>query len=119
MGFAMAFVTVNLQAQQGISGIGVYLFGLGMSDLLFQKWVGTPRPIDKFPKLDIPGLSDIPWLGEMFFQHSIVVYLAFAAIPLSMFIINKTTFGLQIRAVGQNPAAADTVGISVARVRYR
>jgi simple sugar transport system permease protein len=111
-------MAVTLKAEQGISGIGVYLFGLGMSDLLFQKWVGTPRPIDKFPKLDIPGLSDIPWLGEMFFQHSIVVYLAFAAIPLSMFIINKTTFGMNIRAVGENPEAADSLGVSVSGIRW-
>jgi simple sugar transport system permease protein len=118
MGLVSALMAVTLKAEQGISGIGVYLFGLGMSDLLFQKWVGTPRPIDKFPKLDIPGLSDIPWLGEMFFQHSIVVYLAFAAIPLSMFIINKTTFGMNIRAVGENPEAADSLGVSVSGIRW-
>ncbi|MDJ0954091.1 MAG: ABC transporter permease [Acidimicrobiia bacterium] len=118
MGLVSALMAVTLKAEQGISGIGVYLFGLGFSDLLFQKWVGTPRPIPKFPKLDIPGLSDIPWLGEMFFQHSVVIYLAFAAIPLSMWIINKTTFGMNIRAVGENPEAADSLGVSVSRVRW-
>lgn len=118
MGLVSALMAVTLKAEQGISGIGVFLFGLGFSDLLFQKWVGTPRPITKFPKLDIPGLSDIPWLGEMFFQHSVVIYLAFAAIPLSMWIINKTTFGMNIRAVGENPEAADSLGVSVSRVRW-
>jgi simple sugar transport system permease protein len=118
LGVASALIAVTLLAEQGISGIGVFLFGLGMSDLLFQKLVGTPRPIDKFPKLDIPGLSDIPWIGGMLFQHSVVVYLAFLAVPLSMFIINRTTFGMKIRAVGENPEAADSVGVSVAGVRW-
>lgn len=118
LGLASAVIAVTLKAEQGISGIGIYLFGLGMSDLLFQKLVGTPIPIDTFPKVHIPLLADIPYIGEMFFQHSLVVYLAFAAIPLSAFIINRTTFGLNIRAVGEYPDAADTLGVSVARVRY-
>ncbi len=118
LGLASAVIAVTLQAEQGISGIGVFLFGLGMSDLLFQKLVGTPVPISKFPKLDIPGLSDIPWLGEMLFQHSIIVYAAFALVPVSMFIINRTTFGMKIRSVGENPEAADSLGVSVAGIRY-
>src|SRR3990172_9259357 len=60
MGLIMAFVTVNLHAQQGISGIGFYLFGLGMSDLLFQKLLGTVETVRGFPPVDIPLLSDIP-----------------------------------------------------------
>jgi simple sugar transport system permease protein len=117
-GVASAVIAVSLKAEQGISGIGVYLFGLGMSDLLFQRLVGTPVPISKFPKLNIPILSDIPWIGEMFFQHSLVVYAAFALVPISMFVINRTTFGMNIRAVGENPEAADSLGVSVTNVRY-
>lgn len=118
LGLATALISVTLRAEQGISGIGVYLFGLGMSDLLFQRLVGTPTPISKFPRLDIPGLSDIPWLGEMLFQHSIIVYVAFGLVPLSMFVINRTVFGMKIRSVGENPEAADSLGVSVAKVRY-
>jgi simple sugar transport system permease protein len=118
LGLLSAVISVTLKAEQGISGIGVYLFGLGMSDLLFQKLVGTPVPISKFPKIDIPGLSDIPILGEMLFRHSVIVYLAFLAVPVSMWVINKTTFGLNIRAVGENPEAADSLGVSVAGIRY-
>jgi simple sugar transport system permease protein len=118
LGAISAVITVTLKAEQGISGIGVFLFGLGMSDLLFQRLVGTPRPIDTFPRLEIPLLSDIPWIGEMLFQQNIIVYLAFLAIPLSMFVINRTTFGMKIRAVGENPEAADSLGVSVAKVRY-
>jgi ABC-type uncharacterized transport system permease subunit len=118
LGLASAVIAVTLKAEQGISGIGVYLFGLGMSDLLFQKLVGTPIPIDTFPEVSIPLLSDIPYIGEMFFQHSLVIYLAFAAIPVATFVMNKTTFGMNVRAVGEYPDAADTLGVSVSGVRY-
>ena len=118
MGLAMAFASVTLQAEQGISGIGFYLFGLGLSDLLFQKLVGTPLPIQGFPQLRIPGLADIPVVGDMLFSHSVVVYAAFALVPVGAFVLNRTTLGLKIRAVGENPEAADTLGVSVAGVRY-
>ncbi len=118
MGLAMAFVTVHLQAQQGISGIGFYLFGLGLSDLLFQKLVGTVRTVSGFPKIELPVLGQIPFLGEIFFQHNLLVYLAYLLVPLAWFVLYKTTLGLKIRAVGENPQAADSLGVSVARVRY-
>jgi simple sugar transport system permease protein len=118
MGLAMAFVTVNLHAQQGISGIGFYLFGLGLSDLLFQKMLGTVETVKGFSKIYIPLLSDIPGIGEIFFSQNVLVYLAFALVPVGWFVLNKTTLGLKIRAVGENPDAADSLGVSVARVRY-
>ncbi len=118
MGLAMAFVTVNLQAEQGISGIGFYLFGLGMSDLLFQKLLGTVETVSGFPALHIPFLSDIPIIGEIFFQQGLLVYIAYLLVPLSWFILHKTTLGLKIRAVGENPQAADSLGVNVAAVRY-
>ncbi len=118
MGLAMAFVTVNLHAEQGISGIGFYLFGLGLSDLLFQKLLGTVETVKGFPKLDIPVLSDLPVVGEIFFRQNILVYIAFALVPIAWFILNKTTLGLKIRAVGENPDAADSLGVSISRIRY-
>jgi ABC-type uncharacterized transport system permease subunit len=118
MGLAMAYVSVTLQAEQGISGIGFYLFGLGMSDLLFRKLVGTPLPASTFPRLHIPLLSNIPVLGEIFFKHSLMVYIAFLLVPIASYVINRTTFGLKVRAVGQNPEAGDTLGINVNRIRY-
>jgi simple sugar transport system permease protein len=118
MGLAMAFVTVNLKAEQGISGIGFYLFGLGLSDLLFQRLLGTVETVRGFSRIHIPFLSDIPLLGEIFFNHNLLVYLAFALVPIAWFVLNKTTLGLKIRAVGEHPEAADSVGVSVARVRY-
>lgn len=120
MGLAMAFISVTLKAEQGISGIGVYLFGLGMSELLFQNLIGTPQSVSGFPRLYIPALSDIKFLGigEIFFNHNLLVYVAFALVPISTYVLNRTTFGLMIRAVGQNPEAADAMGVNVARVRY-
>jgi ABC-type uncharacterized transport system permease subunit len=118
MGLAMAFVTVNLHAQQGISGIGFYLFGLGMSDLLFQKMLGTVETVKGFPKIFIPVLSDIPGLGEIFFSQNILVYLAYLLVPTAWFILNRTTLGLKIHAVGENPEAADSLGVNVAGIRY-
>jgi simple sugar transport system permease protein len=118
MGLAMAFISVTLRAEQGISGIGVYLFGLGLSELLFQQLIGTVETISGFRPVAIPVLSSIPIVGPILFNHNILVYGAFLLVPVAWFVLNKTTFGLNIRAVGENPAAADSLGVSVARVRY-
>ena len=118
MGAIYAFITVVMQAEQGISGIGIFLFGLGFTDLLFQKQVGTPVPIGGLDSWDVPLLSEIPRIGEIFFQHSLLVYLAFALVPAVWFLMNRTTFGLNVRAVGETPAAADTLGVSVTGVRW-
>lgn len=120
MGLLTAFINVTLKAEQGISGIGIFLFGLGLSELLFQiafEELGVVR-VSGFPRIHIPLLASIPVVGEIFFQQNFLVYMAFALVPLAWFVLNKTTFGLKIRAVGENPEAADAMGISVARVRY-
>jgi|TARA_B100001971_G_C18195158_1_gene541012 simple sugar transport system permease protein len=118
MGLLMAVISVTLQAQQGISGIGIYLFGLGLSDLLFKVMVGTVETVVGFRPAHIPFMSSIPVAGKIFFQHNVLVYGAFLLVPLAWFILNKTTLGLKIRAVGENPEAADSLGVSVVRVRY-
>ncbi len=118
MGLLMAFVSVTMKAEQGISGIGLYLVGLGLSDLLFRTLVGSVVGISGFSALRIPWLSDLPVVGEIFFDHNILIYLAYLLVPLSWFVLNKTTFGLRVRAVGHNPEAADSLGVQVNRVRY-
>lgn len=117
MGGIYAFITLVMHAEQGISGIGIFLFGLGFTDLLFQRWVGTPVPAARLDEWNIPLLSDIPKVGEIFFQHTPVVYLSILLVPTVWFVVNKTTFGLNIRAVGETPEAADTLGVSVKRTR--
>ena len=126
MGLVYAVVTVNLHAQQGISGIGIFLFGLGFSDLLSQELVGAIQPIRKLPslaKLPLVGgifepLEDIKYLGELLFSHNLMTYIAFALVPLVTWMMNNTTFGLKIKAVGENPQAADSLGVSVERTRF-
>jgi general nucleoside transport system permease protein len=118
MGLLMAFISVTLQAEQGISGIGLYLFGLGLSDLLFRVTIGTPKTVNGFNNVNIPGLSTLPIVGPILFSQNVLVYGAFLLVPIAWFVLNRTTLGLLIRSVGQNPEAADSLGISVPRVRY-
>ena len=105
MGIVTAFISVTLKAEQGISGIGVYLFGLGFSDLMFIKLVGTPLPINSLNPINIPLLDRIPAVGGMFFKQTILVYVAFLLVPVVTFVLNRTTFGMKVRASGENPAA--------------
>jgi simple sugar transport system permease protein len=118
MGLLMAVVSVTLQAEQGISGIGLALFGLGLSSLLFKVTMGGVESIRGFQPVKIPLLGDIPYLGETLFNHSLLVYGAYILVPVTAFLLNKTTLGLKIRAAGQKPEAADSLGVSVAKIRY-
>ena len=118
MGLLMSVVSVSLKAEQGVSGIGLYMFGMGMSSLLFKVLVGTVKTIEGFKPVAIPFLSDIPFLGPILFKHDLLSYGAFLLVPASWWVLEKTDFGIKLKAVGHNPAAADSVGISVNRVRY-
>jgi simple sugar transport system permease protein len=118
MGLLMAIVSVTLRAEQGISGIGLALFGVGASSLLFKTLSDGVITAPGFQEVNIPVLSNLPIIGEIFFQQNILVYLALALVPISVWILYRTTWGLQVRAVGQNPQAADAMGVNVNRVRY-
>ncbi len=118
MGLLMSLISVTFKAEQGISGIGLYMFGLGLSSVLFKTMIGTVKTVPGFEAVKIPLLGDIPLVGEIFFNHSVLVYGAFLLVPLAWWLLEKTTWGLKIRSVGQNPAAADSLGVNVDRVRY-
>jgi len=118
MGLIMAVISVTFKAEQGISGIGLYLFGLGLSSLLFKTTIGTVKTIVGFQPINIPLLSDIPIVGDVLFRHSLLVYGAFLLVPLAWWVLERTTWGLKIKAVGQQPAAADSLGVNVEVVRY-
>ncbi len=120
MGLAMAVVSVTFEAEQGISGIGFTLFGVGMSGLLFRVLSGgvITATGNGFEPIAIPGVASIPVLGTILARQNLLVYVAFALVPLSIWVLNKTEWGLNVRAVGENPAAADAMGVNVARVRY-
>lgn len=128
-GLIMAVVSITFQAEQGISGIGLFLLGLGLSSLLFKTMLGTVQGVDGFPDLNFClsslgldstfCLADIPIIGDIFFGYSILTYIAFALVPISRWVLNSTTWGLRIRAVGQNPEAADSLGVTVNGMRYQ
>ena len=118
MGLVYALITVGMHAEQGISGIGIYLFGLGFTDLLFQKQVGTPRPISGLQAKPFNWLADDTGrVGELLFSHTVLTNVAFLLVPVVYWLITRTTFGLNVRAVGENPHAADTLGVSVNGIR--
>ncbi len=118
MGVIYGVITIIFKAEQGISGIGIYLFGLGFSDLLFEEIVQTPTPIKSLPKITIPLLNRIPYVGDAFFEHNPMTYVAFLLVPVVAFLLLKTTFGMNVRAVGENPQAADSLGVSVGWTRF-
>jgi ABC-type uncharacterized transport system permease subunit len=122
MGVITAFINVTVRAEQGISGIGIYIAALGLSGMLFERYVGTPLPITNtrgpFAAVDIPLLDRIPYLGTMFFKQNILVYLTVVLIPVLSYVLHHTTFGMNVHAAGENPAATDSVGISISRTRY-
>jgi simple sugar transport system permease protein len=118
MGLVMSVVSVTLKAEQGVSGIGLYMLGLGLSSLLFKVLIGTVKTVEGFKPLPIPLLSDLPIIGPILFNNSVLVYGAFLLVPLAWVVLEKTGLGLKITAVGQNPAAADSLGISVTKIRY-
>lgn len=118
-GCLFALVVVTFRAPQGIAGIGLQMFGIGVAGTLFRHFIGGTQSVPGISALPIPGLSAIPIIGPIFFSHNILVYLAFLFVPLSWYILFKTPWGLRLRAVGTNPRAADSIGINVNRVRYQ
>jgi general nucleoside transport system permease protein len=118
LGLLMSLVSVTLKAEQGISGMGIYFFGLGLSSLLLKVTIGSVKTVVGFQPIKIPFLGDIPVIGPILFQQTILVYAAFLMVPIAWFVLEKTTLGLKIKAVGQTPAAADSLGININQLRY-
>lgn len=117
----LALWTVTLQANQVISGFALTIIGSGLSIFLYRLAFGIrtlPPKVVPLPAWNIPVLSKIPVIGNTFFQQSPLVYVAYVLVPIAAFILYKTKLGLSIRAVGENPAAADTKGINVFLIRY-
>ncbi|MEJ2707269.1 MAG: ABC transporter permease [Anaerolineales bacterium] len=113
-----AFIVITLQADQVVSGLALTFLGTGIS-LVFGEGLSKAGAVALLPKLSIPLLTQIPILGPIFFtDHSVLVYVGYILTPLSWYYINRTRPGMHLRAVGEYPAAADTLGISVYRLRY-
>lgn len=119
MGLLMGILSISLRANQIVSGMAVTLFGIGLSIFLNKAVFGMSVPsVEGFGGIDIPLLSEVPVLGPMFFRQNALVYLGLILVPLSSIVLFRTTLGLKIRAVGENPEAADSAGINVFRIRY-
>ncbi len=114
-----AFIAITLQADQVISGLALNFLATGVS-LVFGEGLTSLRDVvPQLPKLTIPLLNQIPILGKVFFtNHSIMVFIGYLFVPLAWYYINRTRPGLHLRAVGEYPAAADTLGIRVFGLRY-
>ena len=124
--------SITFRGNQIISGVAINFLAAGLTVLLGHAWYGkggnTPSVTGpaRFNEITLPfadALRDIPYLGPIYSElisgHRILVYVAFACVPLTWFILNRTRFGLRLRAVGENPNAVDTAGISVIWLRYR
>jgi simple sugar transport system permease protein len=123
LGAIHAFLTVTMRADQVVSGLAMTLFGGGLASFMGQRlgpgrttMVGLQGPA--FERIPIPYLSEIPVIGPTFFNQDILVYALYFLTPLMWFFFNKNQWGLHLRAVGEKPAAADAMGISVEKTRY-
>lgn len=122
-----AVLTVTFMAAQNVTGLTLTIFGTGISNFVGEYMIVNSKSTSlKLPEqitmqlstLNIPGLSDIPVIGKLFFQYDPFVYLGIATAILCGFYLNKTKAGLNIRAIGENPAAADAAGIKVTKLKY-
>jgi ABC-type uncharacterized transport system permease subunit len=110
------FFTITLRANQVVCGLALAILGIGLSSFLGRPIIG--RVAERFVPLPIPVLKEIPILGPVLFNQSALVYVGYILVPLSWFFLYHTRPGLNLRAVGENPAAADTAGIGVVPLRY-
>jgi simple sugar transport system permease protein len=133
VGFALVhgYAAINQRGNQVVSGVAINMLAAGLAVVLGNTWFKeggrTPSlpPEGRFLPIEIPGaaaLADVPVLGflaKVFLSHSIITYLAILLVPLTAWALNRTRFGLRLRAVGENPHAVDSAGISVAALRYK
>lgn len=109
-------VCLWFQGNQVVSGLALTILGTGLANYLGTAYVGQAAP--GFSPVAIPGLSEIPALGEIFFNHDLLVYVSYFAVPLVWLFLARTSFGLNLRAVGEYPGAAAAAGLNVLRYRW-
>ncbi len=123
MALIHAFLTITLRADQVVSGLALTIFGTGLASFVGQRLGPGGTPLvglvgPRFEPIAIPGLSQIPVVGQALFNQNVLVYAMFLLVPVASFWIYRTRPGLHLRAVGENPATADALGINVYRTRY-
>jgi simple sugar transport system permease protein len=118
VGMIFATATVIVRANQILCGLALTLMGTGLAAIVGRAYSGIPAPAS-FQPIAIPYLSDIPVLGRALFTQNILVYLIYLVLPFVLHrLLFRTRHGLNMRAVGENPAAADAAGIPVQRIRF-
>jgi simple sugar transport system permease protein len=119
MGLLMAVLTVSLRTDQVVAGVTLVLLGQGLTAFAYRRLFGSVgKRVQGLDPVPIPGLAQIPVLGEMLFNHNLMVYVTALLVAICWFMLFRTNWGLHLRAVGENPAAADTSGLNVVRIRY-
>jgi general nucleoside transport system permease protein len=120
LGLMFSFFAINLRVNQVVVGLGLWLFGLGLSDTLFRGFfaIGTTPTVPMINDIKIPYLTSIPVIGRLFFGQNPLVYISIVFIPVVALFLSKTNLGMRIAAVGENPRAAETMGVNVYRLRY-
>ncbi|NLL36233.1 MAG: ABC transporter permease [Fretibacterium sp.] len=116
LGLLHAFLCVSLGSNQVVCGLAMTMFGSGASALMGRNHIGVAiSGLHSFP---LPGLAELPVLGRVFFNQDAMVYLSFALVVVLYVYLNFTRPGMNLRAIGDNPKAADAMGLPVARLRY-
>jgi simple sugar transport system permease protein len=116
-----AFLSVTCRADQTVAGLALNFLASGVTSFAFLRLYGRGTDLPSCPVLapvPIPGLASLPVIGRVLFQQSALVYLGYAALALSWVVLSRTEWGTRLHAVGENPRAADSVGLPVARLRY-
>ena len=111
-----AFVTITLRADQIVSGLTLTILGTGISGFFGKAMIGQVGV--GFERFAVPGLEKIPILGQALFRQDGLVYFSYLIVPIAWWVLYKTHLGLAIRSVGEDPGTADSLGVSVTRIRY-
>ncbi len=121
VGLALAYFTTTLKMNQFVIGLALFFATVGLSTLIYKVAIGVtlkPPIIPTLPDIPIPFLSRIPILGDILFRQNVFVYFTVLISFLLWYVLYKTGMGLELRAVGENPLAADSLGINVTLYRY-
>lgn len=120
-GVLIAYMTTTLKMNQFVIGLSFYFVGVGLSTLIPKLVIGvtlTPPLIPTLQDIPLPGLQKLPVIGDILFNHNILVYISILISLLLYYFLYRTSWGLEMRSVGENPKAADSLGINVSLQRY-
>jgi len=118
-----AFLTITLRADQTVSGLALTIFGAGLASFLGQRLGPGGTPLvgqvgPRFSRIPIPGLIELPLIGDTLFNQDVLVYGLYVGVPLAWYFLYKTRPGLHLRATGESPQTADAMGVNVVALRY-